>query len=231
MPTPPADEVQVLEERLGYTFLDRSLLDAALTHPSALPSGARRAAELLEFLGDAVLSLVMADLLLRHFPEIDEGELSKRRSMLVRTTTLAVKASDLGLDAALRLGRGEDRSGGRAKASILAHVYEAVLGAIFRDGGFARVRGVITCHFAEDLARGGTYGAPDWKTLLQERTQAVRRSVPEYRLADESGPAHDKRFTIEVWVDGACRAVGVGSSKRNAEQDAARAALAAETPD
>jgi ribonuclease-3 len=222
---PPADEVQALEERLGYTFLDRGLLDAALTHPSALPSGAVRAAELLEFLGDAVLSLVIADLLLRHFPELDEGDLSKRRAMLVRTTTLAVKARGLGLDDALRLGRGEDRSGGRAKASILAHVYEAMLGAVFRDGGFARVRAVITRHFADDIARGGTHGAPDWKTLLQERTQAVCRSVPEYRLAEESGPAHAKCFTIEVWIDGACRAVGAGTSKRNAEQEAARVAL------
>lgn len=225
MQWPPADEIQALEERLGYTFLDRSLLDAALTHPSALPSGAVRAAELLEFLGDAVLSLVVADLLLRHFPDLDEGELSKRRAMLVRTTTLASKARGLGLDIALRLGRGEDRSGGRAKASILAHVYEAVLGAVFRDGGFARARTMVTRHFADDIARGGTHGAPDWKTLLQERTQAVRRSVPEYRLADESGPAHAKRFTIEVWIDGACRAVGSGTSKRTAEQEAARLAL------
>jgi ribonuclease-3 len=227
MPWPPADDVQALEERLGYTFLDRSLLDAALSHSSALPSGAKRVAELLEFLGDAVLDLIVADLLLRHFPDLDEGELSKRRATLVRTATLASKARGLGLDRALRLGRGEDRSGGRAKASILAHVYEAVLGAVFRDGGFARVRGVITRHFAEDIARGGTAGAPDWKTLLQERTQAVRRTVPEYRLAEESGPAHARVFTIEVWVDGACRAVGSGSSKRAAEQEAARVALEA----
>jgi len=225
MPWPPADDIQALEERLGYTFLDRGLLEAALSHASVLPSGAKRVAELLEFLGDAVLDLIVADLLLRHFPELDEGELSKRRATLVRTQTLAAKARALGLDQALRLGRGEDRSGGRAKASILAHVYEAVLGAVFRDGGFARVRGVITRHFAEELARGGTAGAPDWKTLLQERTQAVRRTVPDYRLAEESGPAHAKHFTIEVWIDGACRAVGVGPSKRVAEQEAARAAL------
>lgn len=225
MAWPPADEVQALEERLGYTFLDRGLLEAALSHASALPSGARRVAELLEFLGDAVLALIVADLLLRHFPEVDEGELSKRRATLVRTQTLAAKARELGLDRALRLGRGEDRSGGRAKASILAHVYEAVLGAVFRDGGFARVRAVITRHFAADIARGGTAGQPDWKTLLQERTQAERRTVPEYRLAEECGPAHARRFTMEVWIDGACRAVGIGSSKRSAEQEAARVAL------
>ncbi len=225
MAWPPADDIQALEERLGYTFLDRSLLEAALSHSSVLPTGARRVAELLEFLGDAVLDLIVADLLLRNFPELDEGELSKRRATLVRTATLASKSRALGLDRALRLGRGEDRSGGRAKASILAHVYEAMLGAVFRDGGFARVRTVITRHFAEDIARGGTAGAPDWKTLLQEQTQAVRRTVPEYRLAEEDGPAHAKRFTMEVWIDGACRAVGSGSSKREAEQEAARLAL------
>lgn len=222
---PPADAVQALEERLGYVFLDRGLLDAALTHPSALPVGALRAGEQLEFLGDAVLDLVVADLLLRHFPDLDEGELSKRRATLVRTVTLAGKARGLGLDEALRLGRGEDRSGGRDKESILADVYEAVLGAVFRDGGFARVRTVISRHFADDIARGGTAGAPDWKTILQERTQAARRIVPEYRVSGESGPAHARRFTVEVWIEDACIAVGYGSSKRTAEQDAARAAL------
>lgn len=225
MRRPLGDELQALETRLGHAFLDRGLLDAALTHPSALPIGALRAGEQLEFLGDAVLDLVVADLLLLHFPELDEGELSKRRATLVRTSTLATKARALGLDEALRLGRGEDRSGGREKASILAYVYEAVLGAVFRDGGFARTRAVIQRHFAEDIARGGTAGAPDWKTILQERTQAARRIVPEYRVSAESGPAHARRFTVEVWVEDACVAIGHGSSKRTAEQDAARAAL------
>ncbi|MBX3024406.1 ribonuclease III [bacterium] len=219
------DEFRRIEERLGYSFLDRSLLDAALTHPSALPVGAVRAGEQLEFLGDAVLDLVIADLLLLRLPELDEGELSKRRATLVRTVTLADKARALGLDEALRLGRGEDRSGGREKASILAYVYEAALGAVFRDGGFARTRALIARHFAEDIARGGMVGAPDWKTILQERTQAAQRIVPEYRVVEESGPAHARRFTIEVWVAEQCLAVGYGPSKRAAEQDAARAAL------
>lgn len=226
MRRPLGDAIQVLEEHIGHSFLDRRLLDAALTHPSALPPGAHRAGEQLEFLGDAVLDLVIADLLLLQFPELDEGELSKRRASLVRTATLAAKARALGLDEALRLGRGEDRSGGREKASILAYVYEAVLGAIFRDAGFGRTRAVIQRHFAEDIARGGTAGAPDWKTILQERIQAERRTVPEYRIAEESGPAHARRFTVGVWVENVCLAVGHGSSKRVAEQDAARAALA-----
>lgn len=228
MRRPLGDELQALEARLGYAFLDRRLLDAALTHPSALPTGAMRAGEQLEFLGDAVLDLVIADLLLLHFPDLDEGELSKRRATLVRTSTLAAKARALGLDEALRLGRGEDRSGGREKASILAYVYESALGAIFRDGGFARTRAVIQRHFAADIARGGVAGAPDWKTILQERTQAERRIVPEYRVCNESGPAHARRFAVEVWVADARLAVGFGPSKRAAEQDAARAALETE---
>jgi ribonuclease-3 len=214
-----------LEERLGYTFLDRSLLDAALTHASALSSGSVRVAEQLEFLGDAVLGLVIADLLLHTFPTLPEGELSKRRATLVRGQTLAAKARELGIGATLRLGRGEDRGGGRDKTSILAATYEAVLGAIYQDGGFERAKAVIRRQFAEDLARGGTAGDPDWKTLLQERIQARQRLVPEYRLAAEEGPAHARQFTAEVWVGDRRLACGRGSSKREAEQQAAQAAL------
>jgi ribonuclease-3 len=225
MIAPWLDDDLALEERLGYTFLDRSLLDAALTHTSALSSGTVRAGEQLEFLGDAVLGAVIADLLLYAFPDLDEGELSKRRSTLVRAPTLADKARALGIGQALRLGRGEERGGGREKASILASTYEAVLGAIYRDGGFERAKAVITRHFAEDLERGGVAGAPDWKTTLQERIQARQRTVPEYRLAGEAGPAHARMFTAEVWVGEQCLARGQGTSKREAEQQAARAAL------
>lgn len=221
------DDDLALEQRLGYTFLDRSLLDAALTHTSAQSPGAVRAGEQLEFLGDAVLGLVIADQLLETFPKLDEGELSKRRSMLVRAPTLAAKARGLGIGQALRLGRGEDRAGGRDKASILASAYEAVLGAIYRDGGFERAKAVITRHFAEDLERGGVTGTPDWKTTLQERIQAQHRTVPEYRLAGEEGPAHARQFTAEVWVADQYLARGQGTSKREAEQQAARAALEA----
>lgn len=216
-----------LERRLGYTFLDRSLLDAARTHSSALSSGTVRAGEQLEFLGDAVLGVVIADLLLDAFPQLDEGELSKRRATLVRAPTLAAKARALGVGDALRLSRGEERGGGRDKASILASTYEAVLGAIYRDGGFERAKAVITRHFAEDLERGGVAGAPDWKTLLQERVQAQHRTVPDYRLAAEEGPAHARVFTAGVWIADRCLASGQGTSKREAEQQAARAALEA----
>jgi ribonuclease-3 len=225
MSAPRPDDDGALEERLGYTFLDHRLLEAALTHTSALPPGGVRAGEQLEYLGDAVLGLVIADLLLRAFPQLDEGELSRRRATLVRAPTLAAKAAALGIGPALRLGRGEDRGGGRAKASILASTYEAVLGAIYRDGGFERARAVITRHFTEELERGGVAGTPDWKTTLQERIQAEHRTVPEYRLAGEEGPAHARQFTVEVWVGDRYLARGQGTSKREAEQQAARAAL------
>ena len=181
----------------------------------------------MEFLGDAVLGVVIADVLLDAFPLLDEGELSKRRATLVRAPTLAAKARALGVGDALRLSRGEERGGGRDKASILASTYEAVLGAIYRDGGFERAKAVITRHFAEDLERGGMAGAPDWKTLLQERVQAHHRTVPDYRLAAEEGPAHARLFRVAVWIGDQCVASGQGTSKREAEQQAARAALEA----
>lgn len=221
----PAD-VQVLEDRLGYAFRDRNLLDGAVTHASALPAGVVRVGERLEFLGDAVLALAIAELLLDAFPDFDEGDLSKRRSSLVRTRTLAAKACEVGLDDAIRLGRGEERSGGRTKSSILAAAYEAVLGAVFRDGGFGAARALIARHFRDEIGGGKDLEEQDWKTLLQERIQARLRVLPEYRLAEERGPAHARHFTVEVWVAGRCLARGEGSSKQEAEQQAARAALA-----
>ena len=226
-----SDDAEGFESRLGHSFLDPRLLDAALTHTSALSSGVVRASEQLEWLGDAVIGLAIAELLLRACPELDEGELSKRRAMLVRAATLAAKARALGIGTALRLGRGEDRGGGREKSSILACAYESVIGAVFRDAGFERAKAVVARHFADDLARGGVTGTPDWKTMLQEQTQAGSRTVPEYRVAAADGPAHARQFTVEVWVDNSCVAQGVGSSKRDAEQDAARQALEARTED
>jgi ribonuclease III len=218
-------DLSSLEARVGYVFRDRALLEAALVHASALPSGPVRSSEQLEFLGDAVLDLAIADLLLSASPSSDEGELSKWRSLLVCTSTLADKARDLAIGEALQLGRGEERSGGRAKDSILAAAYEAVLGAIFRDSGFARAQAVVARHFAAEIDAGPPEGIHDWKTQLQEWTQARWKIVPEYRVIEEQGPAHAREFTTEVWVGGRCVAQGSGSSKREAEQRAARAAL------
>src|SRR5262249_52866996 len=153
------------------------------------------------FLGDAVLDLAIADLLLQSFPLYTEGELSKLRAQLVRTSTLAGKARELGFGHALRLGRGEDRSGGRGKASILAATYEAVLGAVYRDAGFHPVKSVVRRHFAREITAAHSLANEDWKTVLQERTQAEFRTVPEYRVVEQRGPAHARRFTSEVWVN------------------------------
>lgn len=221
-----ASDSERLEERLGYEFSDRARLDVALTHASALPPGVVRTSEQLEFLGDAVLDLVIADLLLETLPQCNEGELSKLRAQLVRTSTLAAKARELGFGDAIRLGRGEDRSGGRSKASILAATYEAVVGAIYRDAGFHRTKAVVGRHFKREIDAIDSLADQDWKTLLQERTQAQYRTVPQYRLVAQQGPAHARQFTSEVWVGDDCFASGEGASKREAEQHAARAALA-----
>jgi ribonuclease-3 len=218
-----------LEQRLGYRFRNPALLETALTHSSAMPSGPVRSGEQLEFLGDAVVDLAIAHLLLQEHPEADEGQLSKWRAMLVRTSTLAGKARELDLGDALLVGRGEERSGGRDKDSILAWAYESVLGAIYRDGGFARARAVVRRHFRRDLKQKLHTSLKDWKTSLQEETQARYRTVPEYRLTAESGPAHAREFTCEVWVEGSRVACGSGTCMREAEQRAAQAALEAFT--
>ena len=143
----------------------------------------------------------------------------------MKASTLAAKARELELGSALLLGRGEERSGGRHKDSILACTYESVLGAIFRDAGFFRARAVVRRHFAREIRSGLHTESKDWKTVLQEQTQARFRTVPEYRLAEERGPAHAREFTSEVWVAGRCVARGSGTSKREAERHAAEAAL------
>ncbi len=222
-----ADDLAELERRIGYRFTDRSLLELALTHSSAVPAGLVRRSEQLEFLGDAVLDLAIADLLLEKFAEENEGVLSKCRSRLVCTASLAGKSRDLGIGEALRLGRGEDNSGGRDKDSILAAAYESVLGAIYSDVGFFRTRAVVRRHFKRDLADDDVLETRDWKTRLQERTQARLRLLPEYRHAAQEGPPHARRFVAEVWVNGEKLASGEGGSKREAEQCAAERALGA----
>jgi len=216
-----------VDERLGYVFRDRNLLEAALTHASALAPGAVRTVEQLELLGDAVLDLAIADLLLEACTDWDEGKLSKRRAMFVQTSSLAAKAEEFDLGRAVRLGRGEDRTGGRCKQSILAATYEAILGAIYREGGFACARAVVARHFAAELVADddALLQSRDWKTMLQEEAQARWRLVPEYRIVAEEGPPHARRFTSEVWIAGRGYARGTGTSKRESEQRAARVTL------
>ena len=179
----------------------------------------------MEFLGDAVLGLVFSELLIGRYPECDEGRLSKFRAALVRTSSFAAKARELGLNRCLMLGRGEERTGGREKPSILAAAYEAVIGAVFVESGYETVKHIVLRHFGEALARIGELATIDPKTELQERCQQIHRMAPVYRVVRQEGPDHARWFVVEVLLGEAVLARGEGASKRSAEQDAARHAL------
>jgi len=211
-----------LERTLGYVFRNPALLATALTHPSAVPPTEPNY-ERLEFLGDAVLDLAIADLLMRRFPEAKEGALSKERASIVNGRTLAIKATEIGLGARLRLGKGEEKSGGRDKTSILAASFEAVIGAIFCDGGLAPAQRVVERLFASDI--GGPAAERDYKTELQEIAYRQFRAQPVYELVATQGPDHAKRFTTRIRIGGRDLGVGEGGSKKQSEQAAARAAL------
>lgn len=229
---PPASELAGLERRIGHRFRDRGLLEHALTHRSRAhedASGGVRDNESLEFLGDSVLGLIVADLLFREFPERDEGYKSKLKAALVSTASLAALAERLDLGAHLLLGRGEERSGGRTKQALLADTYEAVIAALYLDGGLPAARAFlereVRPRLAEMRARGLS-GVRDNKSALQEWLQAHGRGLPDYEIVAESGPDHDKRFQVEVRIGGEAVAREGGRSKKAAEQAAARAALA-----
>ena len=213
-----------LQERLEYTFADPALLLRSLTHVSYERRGNQGHNEVLEFLGDAVLDLVISDLLIRAFPDKDEGELSRMRAALVNAAALAEKATQLSLGEMLRLGKGEERSGGRHKTSILAGSFEALLGALYQDGGYEPVRRLVQRHFAEDI-QSKQLGLRDYKTRLQEISQMMFQSPPTYRLVSESGPDHDKCFVTEIAVGGRVLGTGEGKSKKRSEQEAAREAM------
>jgi ribonuclease-3 len=214
-----------LERRIGYQFHDPQNLVGALTHSSAIDASLPRVGERLEFLGDAVLGLVFSDLLIERYPDRNEGQLSKLRAALVSTTSFAAKARDLQLDQGLTLGKGEEKTGGRQKASILAAVYESVMGAIFLESGYETVRGMVTRHFAGAIEQVAQLDTTDAKTELQELCQQLCRLTPVYRVVDEAGPDHARRFVVDVALGDAVLARGEGGSKRAAEQDAARHAL------
>lgn len=216
-----------LQERLGYQFSDPSLLERAVTHRSyANERGLPGHYERMEFLGDAVLGLVTAEWVFQRHPRRPEGQLSRLKSSLVSARSLATYARRIELGACLRVGVGEERSGGRSKASLLADSLEAVFGAVFLDGGLEAARPVIV-RFLEALAEEQERRhAQDFKTTLQELTQAQGWDLPEYRVAEESGPDHDKRFRLECYVRGELLGLGEGKSKKVAQQVAARAALA-----
>ena len=207
-----------LEERLGYRFHNLDLLKEALTHKSFSRSLHN---ERLEFLGDAVLELIIRSYLLEAFQERSEGELSKLKSALVREECLADQALKLHLDRYLRVGKGEE-----IKRSMLAAAFEALIGAIYLDGGLSKARELVMRTVGRRLWEvEGDEIKGDYKSALQERWQALAKSPPTYRVISESGPDHDKTFEVEVYLAGIPYGRGKGKSKKEAEQNAARAAL------
>jgi ribonuclease-3 len=225
--TPLADGVLLdIDEMLRLPLADPALWETALTHRSyAFEQGLELTNERMEFLGDAVLGLIITDLAFRQFPDVSEGELAKLRAATVKMTTLANVARELGLGELVRLGRGEEMSGGRDKASILADCMEAVLGAVYLDKGISETRVIIEGLFwprMEAYARGE--GDRDYKMTLQEVASQQLSVAPEYR-AQSQGPDHAKEFTATVSLAGEEYGSGRGRSKKEAEQQAAREAL------
>jgi ribonuclease III len=224
------DEFETLQTAIAYRFRDRGLLEHAMTHTSRANedvSGGVADNESLEFLGDAVLGFVVADLLFREFPDCDEGEKSKMKAMLVSTATLARVAERLRLGDHLLLGRGEEKTGGRRKQALLADGCEALIAAMYLDGGIEQSRAFIVRElggFIDDLRRDGV-SAQDYKSTLQELVQGRNRPLPEYRVIGAAGPDHQKLFDVEVLVAGESLARATGPSKKEAEQEAARIAL------
>jgi len=224
------DEFYDLQHAIGYRFKDVGLLEHAMTHTSRANedvSGGVLDNESLEFLGDAVLGFVIADCLFREFPAFDEGQKSKMKAMLVSASTLARQAEQLSLGDHLLLGRGEEKTGGRRKHALLADGYEALIAAIYLDGGIDQVRTFITREFMPliDGIRRDGLGGFDHKSSLQEYLQSLEIPLPEYRLAGTAGPDHHKQFQVDVIVRGTLVASAEGPSKKEAEQEAARLAL------
>jgi ribonuclease-3 len=218
-----------LESRLAYSFQNKALLQRALTHPSfGREKGLKTNNQRLEFLGDAVISLILADLLFRLYPDEREGFLTRTRSMLVKGDQLCALARELELGSFLLLGEGEAQSGGRERPSILEDAFEALIGAIYLDAGLEVTRSVVEAVYGPiDLRLESIATEHNPKGQLQELLQPrVDNGSIEYRLIDVHGPDHDRVFQVEVWIEGVCRGSGQGRSKQAAETIAAREALA-----
>ncbi|MHB1016364.1 MAG: ribonuclease III [Coriobacteriia bacterium] len=210
---------------LGYRFTDEELLAAALTHPSyAAEHAGAEAYDRLEFLGDAVLGFIVADDMFRAFPDEPEGDLTRRKHSVVSGAALAPAAVALGIGELLRLGRGAAAAGERTRPSVLENALEALVGAIYLDGGLDAARGFVAC-FRAAIPTQRPSAAGDVKSLLQQRTQASAGSLPEYRIVQSEGPPHARTFFAEVWVRDVRMGSGAGVSKQAAEKAAATAAL------
>ena len=219
----PAPSLAELANRLDHEFADPMLLERALAHRSwCAENGGVPSNERLEFLGDAVLGLCVTDHIYRTYPEFSEGELAKVRAAIVNATVLAETAVHYGVGPTLLLGNGEDQSGGREKPSILSDTFEALIGAIYLDGGWDAARRFIISALRDRVAEAATNpGTQDYKTRLQELAARHFAAVPRYEV-DDSGPDHRKSFEARVIIDDVERGSGTGRSKKQAEQEAAR---------
>ncbi len=219
--------IKDLEEALGYRFKNITLLQNALTHSSYANErwhDSLRSNERLEFLGDSILGMTVAEHLYRNFPDRPEGELTRMRADMVCETSLAKVATQINLGAHLLLGNGEEQGGGRNRASILADAVESVIAASFLDGGMTAAEGIIRRFILSNVPSGRMQNQ-DYKTALQELVQQKKNQQLSYTLVGENGPDHDKQFFVEVSLNGQVVGRGTGSSKKRAEQDAARAAI------
>lgn len=219
-------KIELLEQRIGYVFRDKELLQQALTHSSYANEqkiNKRQDYERLEFLGDAVLELVSSDYLFQAHPDLPEGKLTKQRSSMVCEPALAFCAKDIELEQFIYLGKGEEATGGRKRDSIISDVMEAVIGAIYLDGGLDPARDYINRFILSDLEHKQLFY--DSKTILQERVQRLPNASLAYVLTGETGPEHDKLFMVEALLNGKKIGEGSGRSKKLAEQQAAYQAL------
>ena len=224
-------QLRRLEQRVGYAFADLALLDRALTHASLAnesldPDVADN--EPLEFLGDAVLGMLVTDLLHRRDPDGPEGTKSRHRAQIVSTTNLARHAGTLGLPELLALGRGEEKTGGREKTALWANACEALVAALYLDGGFEAARRFVRLEFARDL-EDSDEAFEDAKSALQERLQGAGKPLPRYTVVAEDGPSHRRRFRVECTLHDGTVTVGEDFSKKAAQQKAARLAIEALT--
>jgi ribonuclease-3 len=224
-------EIAELESLLGHPFRDPRWLFQALMHSSRIPERAAdepaESNEKLEFLGDAVLELIVSEELVREFPDWSEGQLSKSRARLVNATAISLSAQRLGLGKYLRLGRGEEKTGGRTKPALLADAYEALIAAVYLDGGLEAARGFVRRSLVEGAiaVEAERLGHTDHKSALQEFLQSRSMAPGAYHVIAESGPDHQKTFRVEVRIGGQVTAMGCGRTKKEAEQSAAIAAL------
>jgi len=221
-------DLAVLQNTLGVSFKDPSLMEQALVHSSYINEspGITTSNERLEFLGDAVLGFIIAQELYQRLPQSSEGEMTELRSSLVRGDALSRLAKAISLGDYLYLGKGEEASGGRRKSANLAGAMEAVIAAIFLDQGLNATRDFILRLMGKELDKVLSQGiAPDYKSQLQELIQARHQQTPTYQVIEETGPDHDRRFSVEVRVGGTVLGRGSGKSKKSAEEEAARSAL------